>query len=81
MAKGHNSGKKQSGVTHTCQLSGISKSEIAYEIPIYRIFRDIHERELFWKKIKSETFFYIYRDCVIKSTKFALHTYVIKLIT
>ena len=36
--------------------------------------------ELLWKKIKSEIFFK-YRDCVIKSTKFALHTCIIMLST
>ena len=44
-------------VYHICQLSGISKSEIACETPIYRFFVTFCAHELFLEKIKSKTFF------------------------
>ena len=61
------------------QLSEISESEVACETPIYSFCHDISHTRSFFGKIKR-LFFKIYRSCVIKSTKFALHTCIMKLI-
>ena len=61
-------------VKHTCQLSRISKSEIACQTPVSRMFCNVLRARTFSEKKLRVKLFQIYKGCVIQSTKFALQT-------
>lgn len=65
---------------HICQFLEFQRVTSLAKPKFTGLFRDILHVRIFLKNNKSETFL-IHRSCVIKSTRFALHTWTINLIT